>query len=239
MNNVITAAVVSASILISTPTLARQVEVEITNLTNGLYFTPLLVAVHNRHTDLFEVGTEASLELQAMAEGGDISGLADIVEEAGGTVAEVMISPQDKFPFLPPGETATAKLKARGHHNAYLSITGMLLPTNDGFVGLDAQRIPIWRGTHILYLNGYDAGTEANNELLPIMGMPDDSRIPGDPSGEGGGGGSGVMGVDHNMTVHVHRGVIGDTDKDGGLSDLNTNVHRFNNPVARVVITVK
>jgi len=52
MKKLITAATVSAGILLSTPALARQVEVEITNLTNGLYFTPLLVAAHNRHTDL-------------------------------------------------------------------------------------------------------------------------------------------------------------------------------------------
>ena len=69
MNKLITVAAVSAGILLSTPALARDVEVEITNLTNGLYFTPLLVAVHNDHTDLFEVGTPASPELQAMAEG--------------------------------------------------------------------------------------------------------------------------------------------------------------------------
>ena len=65
--------------------LAKDLEVELTNLTHGSYFTPLLVAAHNRHLDLFEVGTSASKELQAMAEGGDISALVTIVSNAGGS----------------------------------------------------------------------------------------------------------------------------------------------------------
>jgi len=240
MNKLITAAAVSAGILLSTPALARDVKVEIINLTNGLYFTPLLVAAHNDHTDLFEVGTTASLGLQAMAEGGDTSGLANIVWDAGGTVADVSISAQEKPPFLSPGETAAAKIKTKGRRNAYLSITGMLLPTNDGFVGLDALMIPKKRGTYTYLLNAYDAGTEANNELIQVKDMPlDDSRIPGDPSMAGGKDGTGVPGEDHNMTVHVHRGVFGDMDPLSGISDLNSTVHRFNNPVAKVVVTVK
>ncbi len=238
MNKLITVAAVSAGILLSTPALARDVEVEITNLTNGLYFTPLLVAVHNDHTDLFEVGTPASPGLQAMAEGGDTSGLADIVWDAGGTVADVSIPTQEKPPFLSPGETAAAKIKTKGRHNAYLSITGMLLPTNDGFVGLDALMIPKKRGTYAYLLNGYDAGTEANNELIKTEedGVP---GIPGDPSGKGGTGGSGAAGDDNNTTVHIHRGVLGDMYPEGGPSDLDSSVHRFNNPVAKVVVKVK
>ena len=46
------------------------------------------------------------------------------------------------------------------------SIVAMMLPTNDGFVGLDALRVPRWRGTYTYYLNGYDAGTEALASLL-------------------------------------------------------------------------
>ena len=242
MNKLITAAAVSAGILLSTPALARNLDVEITNLTNGLYFTPLLVAAHDSDTHLFQAGTEASASLQAMAEGGDTSGLAVIVEEAGGAVADVSDqSPDDDFPFLRPGETATASLKIKGRHKAYLSITGMLLPTNDGFVGLDALMIPKKKGTYTYLIEAYDAGTEANDELIVGMpgGAPGVPGIPGDPSGAGGSMGTGVAGADHNMKVHVHRGVIGDTDPDGGLSDLNRDVHRFNNPVAKVVVKVK
>ncbi len=54
---------------------ARELTVEVTNLTNGITYTPLLVSAHNRQTDLFELSEPASASLQAMAEGGDLSGL--------------------------------------------------------------------------------------------------------------------------------------------------------------------
>ena len=38
--------------------------------------------------------------------------------------------------------------------NDYLSLTAMLLPTNDGFVGLDSWMIPSEAGTYTMYLNG-------------------------------------------------------------------------------------
>ena len=39
-------------------------------------------------------------------------------------------------------------------------------------------------------------------------------------------------------TVLIHRGVVGDTNPTGGVSDLDARVHRWLNPVARLVITV-
>jgi hypothetical protein len=237
MNKLITAAAVSAGILLSTPALASNVDVEITNLTNGLYFTPLLVAAHDYDTHLFQAGTDAvGTNVQAMAEGGDISGLIGEVEASGGVY---VANPAEGL--LAPGESTTATLKTRGRHNTHLSITAMLLPTNDGFVGLDGLMIPKKKGTYTYLIDAYDAGTEANDELIVGMpgGAPGMPGIPADPSGAGGSMGTGVAGADHNMKIHIHRGVIGDTDPVGGLSDLNRDVHRFNNPVAKVVVKVK
>ncbi|MEW8212618.1 MAG: hypothetical protein AB2735_19320, partial [Candidatus Thiodiazotropha taylori] len=58
MKKTLTSLLVSASMLYGTTTLAddRTLSVEITNLTNAIYFTPLLVAKHDRHADLFELG---------------------------------------------------------------------------------------------------------------------------------------------------------------------------------------
>ena len=39
--------------------------------------------------------------------------------------------------------------------------------------------------------------------------------------------------------VHVHRGVLGDTDPYASMSDLDNRIHRWQNPVARVTITVR
>ena len=42
----------------------RQVNIEITNLTNAIYFTPLLVSAHDARTHMFRVGTTASASLR-------------------------------------------------------------------------------------------------------------------------------------------------------------------------------
>ncbi len=114
----------------------------------------------------------------------------------------------------------------------------MLLPTNDGFVGLDALKIPRTRGTHTYFLMGYDAGTEANDEIVNGGGMPNTPGIPADPGGHNGVGGSGASGDDNNHTVHVHRGILGDGDPNGGVSDLDHSVHRWMGPIAKVVIII-
>ncbi len=229
----------SALALATVPALAdysghtRKVTVEVTNTTNAVYFTPLLVALHNRKTHLFQLGEPASANLQAMAEGGDISGLAADVTAAGGQIVE-----NPAGGLLAPGASATAKFQLNRHRPIRLSITAMLLPTNDGFVGLDAVRIPPWRGTYTFELNGYDAGTEANDELITGGGAPGAPGIPADPGGNAGTGGSGLTGADHNTNVHIHRGSVGDDDPTGGKSDLDSAVHRWLNPVARVTVRV-
>ncbi len=38
--------------------------------------------------------------------------------------------------------------------------------------------------------------------------------------------------------VHIHRGIMGDQDPDGGKSDLDSSLHRWEGPVARVVVKV-
>ncbi|HHJ17944.1 MAG TPA: hypothetical protein ENJ80_14765 [Gammaproteobacteria bacterium] len=211
---------------------AQELSIEVTNLTNGIYFTPLLVSAHNHSVDLFEPGSTASASLQAMAEGGDVSGLVSDLEAAG---ADNVVNPAEGL--LAPGATAYADLST-GKRNRYLSVVAMLLPTNDGFAGLDAISIPKRRGTYTYYINGYDAGTEANNEIINGGGAPGVPGIPADPGGNSGSGASGVTDTEHNTSVHIHRGTLGDMQADGGISDLDSSVHHWLNPVAKVVITV-
>ena len=209
----------------------RHISVEVTNLTNAITFTPLLVSAHNADSHIFQVGHTASFGLQAMAEGGDTSHLITDLAVAG---ANNNVSAG----LLAPGETVSIELMAN-KHNRYLSVGAMLLPTNDGFVGLDAVSIPRKNGTYTYYLNGYDAGTEANDEIINGGGAPGTPGIPGAPDGNGGTGASGVTGPDHNGKVHVHRGIVGDSDPTGGTSDLDSAVHQWLNPVAKVVVTVE
>lgn len=226
--------VTTATLLAATNLSAAEVDVKVTNLTQGIYFTPLLVTAHNAESSLYQLGQEASPELQAMAEGGSLDGLVGIVD---GINATTVTNPAEGL-LAPASSTMTTLNTADG--NTQLSIVGMMLPTNDGFVGLNAWTIPTEAGTYHVYLNAYDAGTEANNELvLEGSGMPGTLGIPAAP-GEGAGmNGTGVTTDETNMMVHVHRGSLGDDDAEGGASDLNNTVHRWLNPVAKVTVTVK
>ena len=170
-----------------------------------------------------------------MAEGGDISGL---IAALGGTDLDTIENPA--VGLLAPGDTATAFLNTDTTGNAFLSIVAMILPTNDGFVGLDALSIPTQAGTYTYMLNAYDAGTEANNELVAVDGgVPGTLGFPNPPPiGLTHSGGSNAILVDQNTMVHVHRGILGDTNPIGGTSDIDSTNFRWLNPIAKLVITV-
>ncbi|WP_434763009.1 spondin domain-containing protein [Vibrio fortis] len=203
---------------------AAELDISITNATKGIYFTPILVAAHDSSLFMFRTGETASAELEAMAEGGDISGLSSVITNAGGVVSENPASG-----ILNPGVTASLTIDTGDLK--YLSLSAMLLPTNDGFVGLDSWKIPDQAGTYKVSLNGYDAGTEANDELAGSM--------PNPPFITFGSGGTGVETAVSNNKVHIHPGNIGDDNATGGISDLDNSSHRWLNPVATITIEVK
>ena len=213
---------------------AASLDIKITNLTQGIHFTPLLVAAHNGDNQLFMPGISATPELQAMAEGGSIMGLSGVVDAISGNKVE-----DPAGGLLAPAQ-ATMTMLETTDGNEYLSITGMMLPTNDGFVGLNSWMIPTTPGTYDIYLNAYDAGTEANDELiLAGSGAPGMQGIPVAPDMDAGMNGTGITNTEANQSVHIHRGSLGDDDIEGGKSDLNNTVHRWLNPVAKVTVTVK
>lgn len=214
--------------------MAASLDIKITNLTQGIYFTPLLVAAHNADSQLFMPGMAASPELQAMAEGGSITGLSGAIDAISGNKIE---NPANGL--LAPAQSTTTMLETTDGNN-YLSITGMMLPTNDGFVGLNSWMIPTTPGSYDVYLNAYDAGTEANNELiLEGSGAPGMPGIPVAPGMDAGMNGTGSTSTEANQNIHIHRGSLGDDDLNGGKSDLSNTVHRWLNPVAKITVTVK
>ncbi|WP_016955235.1 spondin domain-containing protein [Catenovulum agarivorans] len=211
---------------------AAELDIKLYNLTHGITFTPVVVAAHDSQTMLFKVGDTASAALQKMAEGGAIDDLSSQVTTAGGVVVE---NPAQGM--LGAGAMTMAMLDTQD--NMYLSLTAMLLPTNDGFVGLDSWKIPSEAGTYTVWLNAYDAGTEANDEIINGGGASGTPGIPVAPNSDGGTGASGVRSTESNNMVHIHPGNIGDTDATGGISDVDSRVHRWLNPVAKLVVTVK
>lgn len=216
---------------------AQKITVTVQNLTHGSHFTPLLVAAHNADTHLFKAGSSTTASLQAMAEGGNIDGL---MNDLAAVSASQIANPAGGL--LAPGhEATTAVINTDGTDNNYLSIVAMVLPSNDGFVGINSWKIPTAAGIYKMPALAYDAGTEANNELLgaDMAGASGHLGIPAAPSGSAGTGGTGAASTDSNLMIHVHRGVLGDTNDTGGVSDLDSRVHRWLNPVARVTVTVE
>ena len=234
MKTSFTKIILSTALLMSTSLFASEVEVKITNLTKGINFTPLLVSAHNAGAKLFTSGEASSNALQKMAEGGSITDLASDLTGAGATNME-----NPAGGLLAPGASATTTLiidDTQG--NEYLSIVAMMLPTNDGFIALNSAKIPSQAGTYIYKLNAYDAGTEANDEIINGAGAPNSAGVPAAPDGTGGTGASGLTSTVEGF-VHIHRGNVGDFDNAAGISDLNAQTHRFLNPVASVTIVVK
>lgn len=233
MKRTLCAAMLAASMAAAPAANAVDFDVTITNLSNSIYFTPFLVAALPAGNNLFVTGQPASANLQAMAEGGDTSGLVTDVTALGATMVD-----NPAGGLLAPASSTTFNMNTDGTANDSLSIVAMLLPTNDAFAGLNAVAIPTAPGTYTFNLPAYDAGTEANDEIINGGGAPGTPGIPADPGGLSGTGGTGAAGPDANSSVHIHRGSLGDTDLAAGSSDIDSRVHRWLNPVVRVTVTV-
>ncbi len=196
---------------------AQHLQVTITNLTSGQTFTPIMVATHKANVTLFSLGQPASVDLEHMAEAGDLSELEASLR-ANPDVDQVT----DSGAPLPPGQSVTVMVEDRGAFH-YLSVTGMLVPTNDGFFALNdvvAPTASAAASSLTYYSPAYDAGTEADDESCAhIPGPPNVCMGEGfNPSREGAGN-----------YVHIHAGIH-------GIGDLSAATYDWRNPVARIVV---
>ncbi len=227
------ASATALALLMSGTVQAAEISVTLTNLTGGIYFTPSLLVAHTDAVDLFEVGAPASTGLATLAEGGDGSVLAADLDASSASNTHQTIG---STPLAPATTTVAVTFETNDH--PYLSMAAMMLPTNDGFVGLDSWKIPTTPGTYTVYLNAYDAGSEANDEIINGGGALGSAGIPAAPGGDGGTGATGVASTDSNTNVHIHRGQIGDNNPTGGVSDVDNTVHRWLNPVASLKVVI-
>jgi len=217
------AAIAAGLVVTSSSALAdsnKTYEVTITNITSAIIFTPILVASHKKGlAPLFELGLPASDGMTAIAEGGDTAPLAAYLEAMGRGV-DVENSGGPLF----PGHSVTVMVSAKNGAK-HVSIASMMLPTNDGFIGLNGVKAPK-KGTATYYSPGYDAGTEENDEFCANIPGPQCGGIgpsPGPAPGEANPGDEGY--------VHIHRGIH-------GINDLVAGVYDWRNPVAKITITL-
>ncbi|MCA8837144.1 MAG: spondin domain-containing protein [Gammaproteobacteria bacterium] len=222
--------------LVSGTVSAEAYTVKLQNLTRGQHFTPPIFIVHNPSFSLFELGNPASASLIKLAEEGETADVVTSVTETNGSETVVNgATAKAGGPVAPGAETEVCVDTGTNAAFVHLSLAGMLLPTNDGFVAINAQLVPSTGGTWLL--NAYDAGSEGNSELDPDI--PGPMFLVGDFALGASGTGTGLPAeTESENVVHVHRGVIGDTDATGGISDINSAVSRWLNPVARVTVTV-
>lgn len=219
---------------------AQNVTVSISNITNAMYFTPVLIVAHEPGVDLWELGEAASAEVQAIAEGGDKAPALLVVD---GTRAARAFAPQEEVDGvlqdagpIGPGETQELSFRVN-NAKTRLTVLAMVLPTNDGFVGGDSITIPRSGRTKTVLLQAYDAGTEVNDEsIVDGSGAVGVAGIPADPGGNNNGtnGGSLTDGANPATTIHIHRGITG-----GAGSNLVSSIHGWRGPVAKLVISAR
>lgn len=193
----------------------RTYKVTLKNITLSQALAPAAIIVQDSTTSFepFEVGKTASLGLETLAESGNPQVLLDEANDA-----KVLLT--SSFDSLTtPGSTNEATFTTE-NKSLNLSITSMLVKTNDAFVA--AKNIDLdFSGSKTFYLNVYDAGTEANDEST--------TTVPGL-----GGEGFNASRDDTQDLVTLHSGVV--TQDDGLSSSGLTFSDRWDNPAAVLII---
>lgn len=188
-------------------------QVEVTNLTIGQTFTPRIAVTHSAGR-IFELGKPAHDVVTAIAEGGDVAPLQALLatNEVAGFITDTMVS---EGGLLEPGKTETFTIQ--GNAGDKLTILNMLIPTNDGFIGINAVNLP---STGYVTYSGvvYDAGVETNDESCANIPGPvcDGAAASESDAGEG--------------FIHVHPGIH-------GIADLSAAKRDWRNPAVQVVVT--
>ena len=189
----------------------RTWNVTVTNLTppGSQPLSPPLFVVHSSQTDLWSVGDLASHPVAAIAEDANngpaesafaqLPGVNDVFTGAGGPIA--------------PGASRTYSVETTGQYNR-LTLLTMLVNTNDGFTGLDSERL---RGQGDTFsVMAYDAGSETNNERAAFIPGPCCNHpFVRDPEG---------------AVIRMHEGIT-------GRGDLSPATYGWSGPVARIQVS--
>lgn len=197
-------------------------EVTITNMTHGQPFSPGVIATHDGSADLFEVGSPASEGVRLIAENGDPATAFAALDGAAG-VTEVIATNAPIHRKGGPGPVSLTTV-ITAEPGDYLSLAVMLICTNDGFVGLDAVKIPNGPQKAVYFPNAYDAGTEDNDGLLASIVDPCGAIGPVALPADGSNNRPATADV-----ISMHPGI-------SGGADLSADAHSWRNQVARVTI---
>ena len=213
-------ALVVAVVVIGAPMTASaqsMYQVKITNVTPGQWFAPILAVTHSPDMNIFLPGTQASAELRMMAEVGNVSGLMMMYEGMMGVMDVQMTGMTMTMPGV------TTEIMISGMYGYRVSLVGMLIPTNDAFLG--ANMMLPGEGGMMGYANAYDAGTEMNDEMC--------SSIPNPPPTDWAECG-GMLG--EGAQIGMGEGGIVISNGINGQGDFMPMYRDWKNPVARITI---
>ncbi|MEH6910446.1 MAG: spondin domain-containing protein [Oceanicoccus sp.] len=194
-------------------------DISAVNLTTAQPLSPLAVLIHDDSMQAFIIGQPASAGLEQLAESGNNSDLLAELDSSAEASGSAVLSPGT-------GETITLELPSDSTSGLQLTIVAMLVNTNDAITavnGLNIASIGVGESM-VIYGASYDSGTEANTETA--------ATIPG-PAG--GGEGFNASRDDVSDQVTGHGGVV--TSDDGLSTSVLSHQHRWDNPVARFIVT--
>jgi len=203
----------------------RKYSVTVTNLTAGQPFSPLAYSVHYSGFSPFTIGMPATGGIEKIAESGATD---DYIKDAMANPDVILV--EHAMGLTLPGESKIVSLNVSvemaNADQLLFSLVNMLGNTNDAFAGINSVAIGKLAVGESLTLNAqsYDAGTEMNTETQ--------ATIPG-PAG--GGEGFNTVRDDIADQVTMHPGAV--TRDDGKMDSTLTQVHRWDNPTARISIT--
>ena len=213
----------AAKITIRRIPMERIYRVSIENLTSSQPFSPGVVATHVARQRLFRVGHAASEGVRLIAENGDPSVAESEFPGARGVHDVVGTAAPIHRIGGPCPNTLSVEVAALGRAN-FLSLSVMLICTNDGFAGLPGVWLPVGWEPRTYWARSYDSGTELNDELFTSIVDPCGGIGPVAAAPDGENNRTPTQGV-----VRPHRRIH-------GVGDLFPDDHGWNDPVAKVVV---
>ncbi len=175
-------------------------KISITNISNHI-LAPILVVTHRKGVSpVFTPAMPASKELAELAEAGSPAALEAMMNTHPAVLHATHLPGMRPKSKIWPGDTVTADIAFDPGHMA-VSIAGMLVSTNDGFVGYQGAEIPL-HGSRHYKAYAWDAGSEANTESC--------SDVPGPPCSAESGNARVTEGAEG--VVLIHPGIHGMSD---------------------------
>lgn len=202
-----------------------NVRIKVTNLAMGQPFSEFYVHAHNELSDpLYELGEPASAPFAVLAEEGNARDLVNYYLDNSRGVYEDSVRIEGGSEPLEFGDSLMFRVEVEERF-PYISFASMALNTNDAFIGVAGMRVePGMRMT--IFVPGYDAGTELNNEDCEYVPGPACDVDSGNERTEEGEG-----------VVYISPGISGfGMDENRTATDLNPALYDWRNPMAKIEV---